>query len=260
MKLFDATLDLARFVGTVFKSTATGGSTTSLVDTSMREANSFYDGGTIWILSGTNAGNYRKINKHVSKELFFDALGASITSGVRYAVADATFPLNLLKEAVNQSLVYFQIPRYDTSLTVDTSTNVYTLPAGVSNILRVEIACNDTEPYSYEHNYWWREIDGKLEIRDGVFLDDDGKKIRITYAVNHGEIDDSGDIDPNVHPEYIRYAGAVWLWRNYIQKTEMDSLIAKEMFNESKMLEMEARLKAKDFSHLPSRTTLLPDF
>jgi len=259
MKLFDATLDLARFVGQVFRSTATGGSTTSLVDTNMPESDGFYDNVTVWILSGSSAGNYRKIKKHVSKQLSFDALGTAISAGVIYAVADKTFPLHALKEAVNQSLAYFLVPKYDESLVVDTSVDTYTLPTGVSNVLKVEVACNDTAPYVYETNYWWREINGKLEIRDGIFLDDNAKKIRLTYAAYHGEIDDSTDIDVNVQPEYIRYAGAVWLWRNYIQQTEADSLIAKEMFNEAKMLEVEARLKAKDWSRLPSRTTLLPD-
>lgn len=251
MNLIDATLDLARFIGDVYRGVATGGNTSCLTDSNNPNGDGYYDGGTIWILTGNLAGKALVIDSYILKTFNFadqddndGATDENVYADDQYAVINNAFPLPRLKEAINQLLVYFPTEKYDETLTVDVGNSEYTLPTGVRNIKKVEIATFLEAPYGYAAIPWWREINGKLEIQNGIFLDDEDHKIRLTYSGYHGEVDDDDPIDPRIPPEYLRYAGTVWLWRNYIQRIENDSPISREMFNEAKMLEAEAKMKA----------------
>lgn len=251
MNLIEATLDLARFIGDVYRGVATGGSTNSLIDTANPQKDGYFDGGTIWFLSGNNAGKALTIDSYIAKTFNFAdqddgdiETDETILEGDQYAAINSMFPLGKLKEAINQLLIFLPIKKYDDTLTVDVDNNVYDLPTGVRDVRRVEIATFSTAPYGYVAIPWWKEINGKLEILDGIFLDDESLKIRLTYSGYHGEVDDDDEIDPRVPPEYLRYGGLVWLWRNYIQRVENDNPIAREMFNEAKILEAETKMLA----------------
>ena len=52
--LFNATLQLAQMLGVVRVSTATGGDTTSCLDTKRLEKNDTWNGGSLWLI--TDAG------------------------------------------------------------------------------------------------------------------------------------------------------------------------------------------------------------
>jgi len=254
MKLSEAMLDLARFAGTVYRGTATGGSTTSLQDSAQYEPDRFFNGGTLWVLSGENAGKVVRISLYSSNTFTFPALSHTIRAGDQYASADRSFPLHILREAINQALIYFKVPKYNETLTINSGVDSYTLPEGVSDVRRVEIATFSESPYGWEQINWWREVNGKLEIRGGLFLEDVGLKIRLIYAANHGEVAMDGEIDPLVEAEYLRYAGAVYLWRNYIQRQGTDKTKAPDFFNESKILEMEARARAMAYAKVPGKS------
>lgn len=244
MNLFEATLDLARFVGDVYRGSASGGSTNTLNDSVNPHRDGYYDGGTLWVITGPSAGKVVVISSYSSKTFKFSGLSAAIASGNQYAAIPKSFPLNILKDAINQALAFFPVEKYDTTMVVTVDNNEYTLPAGVRSVKKVEIATFLAAPYGFCAIPWWKEINGKLEILDGIFLDDANHKIRLTYTGYHGEVGEDGAIDSRIAPEYLRYGGAVWLWRNYIQKDENDNPIAPVMFNEAKMLEAQARLNA----------------
>lgn len=254
MKLYEAMLDVARFLTTVVTSTATSGGSGYLEDGSLVYPTGFFERSPLWILSGANIGTVCNVVNHVGSKLIVQE-SVSFTGGVSYAVAHPKFTANEYKEAVNFVLVNLPVVDWNISLTVDTDVEEYTLPDGVTeDIRRVEIATNSTEPYMFVPIHRWRIINGKLEITDDIYADDDGLKIRLTYVRKHGSLSfTTDDIDSTVLPDYLRHAGALYLMRRIIQKTQLDDPKATELFNEAKMLESE--WKSKQYSKIPRRDT-----
>ena len=262
-KLFDLTLDLARFVTRTYAGVTTStGTTNTLVDSELpfSPQAGVYDGGTLWITNGTYAGSmFRVINVVDGVVTFSPAVSTPTASGVSYFLADNRFLKHVLTGAVNFVIKDVPVAKTDETLTVDIDSMDYTLPAGVSDVRIVEIASNDTSPYEYVRNRYWREKPGgTLTIYGGLFSSDDGKKIRLTYAAAHGELDASGELSPSIPIEYVRYAGAVYLWRNYIQKFEKDSQVAGELLNEAKIYEARAdSMRRTMYNRVPAREICL---
>lgn len=59
--VFTATLELSKIVQHTPEGTATGGSTTTLLDTLRREFEDYFDRGTIWFQSGTLASKTAEV-------------------------------------------------------------------------------------------------------------------------------------------------------------------------------------------------------
>lgn len=247
MKIFDVTHDLARFVSKVMTGEATDGSTTTVVDANLHALADTYKGGTIWITSGTHAGVMRRIasNTEGTITLVGTALASAIVSGVTYTLASPLFPLNDLKSAINSVLAVMKIAAIDETLTVDTDIEEYDLPDGVRDVRRVEIATHSAAPYQYAKNYYWEERGDILIIPYGIFEEEDGNKIRLTYAKLHGAVGDTDEIDAAVDAAYLRYSAAVNLWRGIIQEIDKDLPQAVDMLNEAKVTEANAYITQK---------------
>jgi hypothetical protein len=254
MKLADATLDLAKHIEEVTPSVATGGSTTTIIDSTITIPNE-YIGGSYWILSGANAGKCGAIKNVSGGAVTLDvALPGAVVAGDQYAIAVKDFPLKLLRMAVNAILSTYPIAKFDETLVANVQIEDYTLPTGVSDVRRMEIASNDTAPYSFEVVHRWREYPGKITYYGDYCGDDAGKKIRLTYVGHHGEINDADEINNAVNPNYLRAAASVVLWRNMIQRTHKDNQVAMDLFNEAKMMEAQAIMGAfNKESSLPPR-------
>ncbi len=160
--LADIMLEVARAILDVVESAAEGGTTTTLTDTvGLRQDNHYFDGGTIWFLSGTNAGKVRVITSHKNGGVgWTTALGAAPLAGDRYAVTRSTLPYRELRQAVNDAFdveASFVLAE-NTSLTAAGQSS-FTLPAGVSDVEHIEVvdAAGNRTP-DYHH----RERIGKL--------------------------------------------------------------------------------------------------
>ena len=95
--LFDATLALAKILTTVPEGTATGGGTTTLVDSSRTEPVDHFNDGTIWFKSGNNIGLSTKVTDYAANGTFTHAtLGANVATDT-YAAAQE---LELLRQGV----------------------------------------------------------------------------------------------------------------------------------------------------------------
>ena len=81
----------------------------------------------------------------------------AITDDEPYSATN-TDPYALI-EAVNSALTHMgTYTKVDETLSSDTTSTEYTLPTGVSNLVRVEYSVDD----SYSPQLSWREIEGKL--------------------------------------------------------------------------------------------------
>jgi hypothetical protein len=259
MKMYDATLKIVRDIAEHYVGVTAGtGTLKSINDPTMRQQAGLFNGGTIWILN-----QFRVVSTYGSGSIAWETdLALPPPAGTGFTIATKNFPLSILKQAVNAILDDYPVEKKDTTLVVDVTNNgEYTLPTGVNNVLMTEIALNDAAPYNFVPLYTDHEDAGTLFIDGGIFTQDNGKKIRLTYQSPHGVITDAADINPNVDMVYLKYAAITWLWNEYILRTKLDNPIAKDSYAAARFNEAERMSKAMapqyisrqsiKFNHIP---------
>ena len=145
--MFDATLQLANKLSVLRVSTATGGTTSTLLDTKRTESDDAYNGGTIWLITDVDGASAAPENEWPVVTNFANTGGvftAEFTvapaNGDTYGCATGDFPLDVLISSINDELVKHWVIRYDrTSLDVASGQSEYTLPAGIrqDNLINV---------------------------------------------------------------------------------------------------------------------------
>ena len=243
---------LAKVMGEVYDGAATSlGSTTVFTDTNNLEPTERFEGGTVWLTSGTYSGEVRRVATFANGEITVDAaFTGAVASAVTYAIADKIFPKYALKQAINWILDTADLLKFDTTLTVDGG-DVYTLPTGVSNVKRVEIRTDSTEPYQYDINTKWKEQSGSLVFLPGGEPSNTGAVMRLSYIGKHGAIDETGsndEINDAIDLNWIIWSAAAYLWRRRLQVIKKDDPTAVEMLNEAKTNEARALVEASRYS------------
>ena len=258
--LFDLVWKVVVELGTAKTGKATGGTTTTLVDTNALRLteNDYFNEGTLFILKAGSAapeGEFSKIKDftQTSKTVtVYDALTAAPDSGDIYGIANRRFPLFLVTEKINNAL-YMDgyIPGEDTSLTTVAGQTEYTLPSGVSRDLRqVLVATNDDS----DMNEWTPVVNFDVKktatgTGDLLVLSYElqaGKTLWIRYAKQHGEIRAATDeLDEAIHPDRVVYAASAELLRWYRDKTRL-----RHLSDTIDYLDMK-QARAKDLHPLP---------
>ncbi|MDI6696837.1 MAG: hypothetical protein QME21_17450 [Anaerolineales bacterium] len=236
--LFTATLELAKVLGYVLSSVATadGGNGLNLIDSArVVEAEGFWNGGTLWITSGDQAGNSRKVRnfyQYIGLFTWLEPLAGQVVTGTSYSVISADWPKEMLIQFINQALQDMgDVPAIDTSLTT-ANTARYALPSGVYNIKRVEIAENVSSAYPYIRWLNWREIDGYLEF--DLQSPEPGRTIRLTYEAKHATVSsDASIISDYVDLRLLVWSAAVHAWRWRLQRVGGDKPIFLQMMSEA---------------------------
>ncbi|GEM_PF-3453571 len=252
-RLLDLMLDIAREVGIVREgTTSSAGTTTSIVDSGLRVPAETYQGGTLFILSGTYDGAVKVITQHGSggKITFSGALGGAVASGVSYAVALPKYPYDLLRQTAIRAIQKRRIAMHDDTLVTVANQEEYTLPAGVSDVRQVCISSNNTSPYEFLPSYFWNISEGKLIFTAPPSTA--GMVIRLIYAGKHASIADAGSIDQAVDYECALWAGVVDIYRWMMNNTGKDNPEIVELLNEAKVNEdIAARHAAPVPQHAP---------
>lgn len=142
--LFDLTLAVSRKLAVLRTGVATGGSTTTTVDSLRREVDDSFNGGTVWNITNSE---YARVTD------FANATGTithpaitSVDVGDSYGVATRKYPLDIMISAINNEVIKYKAPRYDaTTLDVVAKQSEYTLPAGITkyNLINVYESTND---------------------------------------------------------------------------------------------------------------------
>lgn len=256
----ETTLALAEVLGEVLKGTADSDSdATKLVDADLHARSGSLAHGTLWMLSGNLSGLVIEITKHAQNTLHFATQGSAVAENDKYAVfTGEKFRLRHLEAAVNLALA--ELPRYtqdyeDASFVTVANQEEYTLPAGVVDVVRVEIAKRTTSPYHYSMHRCWNETHaGKIRFYAYVPAIS-GRRIRLGYNSLHPEMDSPSDtLDPGVNLSRLKHEAAAWAWRKYLGR--LDKLDADEMVPQSINA---ARAKAaQQESHMLKRETKLP--
>lgn len=216
------TLALARAIATVKSGAATGGSTTTLVDTGFYnpEVDDYWNNGAIWFQSGNNAGKSAIITDwaNSSKTFTFATQAGACAAGNLYSVTHRDFPRWLLRQAVNRALQEIGgVGASNTTLTTVGGQEEYSLPASVNHVLRVEVARSTSTPYDYQPHHNWKVIGDKLRFDPSHIPCDAGLIIRLTYSeLAVSELTaDTDTVNELIHPDLVVWKAAVFAlaWR-----------------------------------------------
>lgn len=240
--LFDVTLDLARHARAMYryKITDTRNNGRKLYSNKMQNVSGQFQNGTLWIMTGENAGKFSRIRSAVNDNLTIDddSLYANVGDVVMICPW-IDFDLDELVDAINSVLYRYPIYVWDTSLTWDPNKLVYDLPAGVSDVRQVKIA-NTLNNGTFTLSHCWLEENGQLRFHTAQPLYADGGEMQIGYRKMHGEIYEATDaINPAVDLNYLRNMAFLYLWRSMIITQHKDNPIAADMYNEAKVYESE---------------------
>jgi hypothetical protein len=206
---------IAGYLRPVYYGTTTAaGTTTTLVDTTRTESNDYFNGGTIFFLSGALAGGTAVPSDYVQATGTFTipTQSAAPGSGAAYAVVDKKYRREALVAALNMAILQLgPWPQIDESLTVVEGQERYTLPAGVYNVVRVLIATRAASPYEWTgpHRHW-RERDGYLYFDDGYLPETENMPIRLYYEAPHARVSaDADDVTDEANAELVAVMAAI---------------------------------------------------
>lgn len=228
--LFDLTLELARLLETVSEGVATGGSTTTVVDTVERtEADDYWNGGSVWITydaGGAGAApqsEFGYISDFVSSTgtiTIRTALTAAVASGDRYAISTPRFGLGLLTQKINEVLGV--IEKTDTS-TITTAADQleYTLPTDLMNLKQVwmQTDSDDSDANGWELVHDWYKQKSATGTADKlVFMRQPatGYAVKLVYEPYHAVLRAATDkLDDGINSMVVVHDAAVrcMLWR-----------------------------------------------
>jgi hypothetical protein len=231
--LFDVMLETARLSGILRSGSGVYGGvdgTTGykyMTDTTRLEKEEYFTGGTIFFKTSKLFAKVLKFEQTTGKISFLAS--TAITADEPYSVTN-TDPYALI-EAVNSALTHMgTYTKVDETLSSDTTSTEYTLPSGVSNLVRVEYSVGD----SFSPQLSWREIEGKLYTYTPFKT---AGTIRLYYNTLHPYVEDADDVISDAY-NYNRLAWtAVYMFQfqrlqltgNYSEKeTSLMSLAQRE--------------------------------
>lgn len=262
MRMFDATLDLARYAQGVETHTISAVSSTydKFACASLSaKLGEYTHGGTCWILSGDSEGKFREINNaHDNTIQVYERFEDGLNVGDRVALSwFHYFNTQNLINAINHVLYDYPIlDIFETTIEEPVEEEVeepmkyhhnvfeYKLPEDVTiDIRRVEIQSKNFHfpipshlPDTFTTCHYWH-LNGRTLVIDPHWIYRWGGRMRIYYVRDHGAIIDPETelISEQVDRTYLRKMANLWLWSHEIQMKHKDNPIAVDMFNQAKM-------------------------
>jgi hypothetical protein len=189
------------------------GGMTWLRDPGITEASSIYDTGTLFFLTGENAGRTAVIeNWDVDTHIFtFPSARAPLRAGDQYAIMPARYSRAMLLGSLNMSLTELgPFQSTDETMTTVDDQEEYTLPLNdAATVQSIRIAASTTSPYNWGVPlHYWRQS-GNVVYFDSDFKPYGGFPMQITYTGRHIAVSlDEDVITDQVHPERLAWLAA----------------------------------------------------
>jgi hypothetical protein len=259
--LFSASLKLAKILGAVIESEASGGSQTTLSDDQLQEVDDIYTYGTLWVKDGDLLNTHLVVTNFVGSGgiFYFAEQAASIADGDKYAAATDKWPFSDLLQALNSALQQIPILKENSALTTVVDQVEYTLPTGVGDLVKVEIARDADQPRGWQVMKGWREIAGSLKFRDEDAPRVADDTLRLTYRGFNAELTADADVvDTRINTNRLIWTAAKELWRRRFGRTEESN--AGTFWQEAVANERSWRGRAPTDAELASAPTLESDW
>jgi hypothetical protein len=197
---------------------ASGSPYTTLTDTLRFENVDHYNGGTLFIRSGTYANISKLITAYVKTTgviTFTPATAGSIAINTQYDITNIS--RDALVHAINFALTYMgEYTDIDESLTVTDNATEYTLPTGVDNIKSIEVYTTSAAPYGFTLCMTWRETHGQIQLPVPLGQAA-GNKIRLFYNKFHDPVEaDADEINSAYNLKRLAWTGA---WAYLVNRT-----------------------------------------
>lgn len=201
---------------------ASGGSTTTVIDSTLSLSTDVKAGGTIMIVKTTDGlapqGEAQRVNSNTSNTYTTNAFTAAVGAGDEYAYIAKDFNIYEFMRMVNRGLrMIGMIPLVDTSITTASSQREYTLPVAIKRdqIANVEIAKNtDANNYQWTPLFDW-QVQQASPGSTGLLVltkqPEAGYKIKIEYLGEHPEITALSDTLHEVVPPELATAAFAYM-------------------------------------------------
>lgn len=191
--LFDATLALAGELGGLYDGQISDDcTTTELVDELLKAKSGSLQYGTLWFKTGDLAEVCLPVDLHSAGKLKFPQQGKAPARGDLYSVLPEKFPLHLLTRSIDQALQNvkkFTQDYHDATFITVAGQQEYTLPSGISNVKKVDVARGTAAPWSWEESLHWRETEGgALRFIQGWQPWLAGYRIWLHYNIKHARL------------------------------------------------------------------------
>lgn len=238
--LFHLTYELARRLGLTTAGVATGGNTTTLIDTvSRNEPDDFWNGGTAWLLydaggaAAAPEADYRTISDFTNSSSTVAVSAAwssssSAAAGDRYALATKLVPIGNLIELLNEALRDLgPIPTVDkATITTAAAQTEHSLPVAANLDLRrvwFQNETSDANDNQWTEIYnWWveRTATGTADLLHTEYQYTSGSLLMLEYMAHHATLNVTTDkLNESIPLERVIYpatlAGFYYLRRRY---------------------------------------------
>lgn len=217
-------------------STATGGSTTTIVDSKLIEylgdsnEDDILNGGTVILIKDAGGaaaapeGEIRYIDDYTSATgtITFTAMTSAPAAGDTYMLVSRDFPLYDMLEVVNDALVYLgQVaPTPDTSLTTVVSQTEYTLPIAMQGAQILDVTYQDSGNDRNIPVDGWKLKPATAGSTGILVIPDIGasRTLEVTYLATHPKVSVYSDyISKAVYPDVAvrSFVAHAWEWLNH---------------------------------------------
>ena len=206
--LFDILLGLFDELGELKYGIATGGTTTTLVDSGIGGSDGDWDNGTVFVVKAGAAapeGEFAEVTSYTTAagtltvpSSGINGLSAAPAALDEYALASNKYPLDKARGLVNRALVRMGgVPKTDVTLTAATSTTEYTIPAAARAELRrvyIDQSSTSNNERPVEQTTWRQEGSSLIFRRQPL-----AGIITLVYMGPHDRLVDHDDtLDANV--------------------------------------------------------------
>ncbi len=261
INLFDLTYRVASEIGILQEGAATGGSTTTLVDTlNLTQVDDYWNSGAVWVLYDAGAAGAAPEGEYAIISDFDNGTNpatigtvTAIGAADRYAIAKGGktgYRLDQIINAINRVVQSISIRTVDTT-TIDTAAaqTEYTLPTGI-NTKNIEVWI-ETNISDADDNQWVKAYNTYIQKTAGgtadtlVFPEQPPypRDVKLVYSAPHSRLNISTDkLDEDVHEERIVYKAAYNLLRNFRIREESNDEWLLEAIAELRALAQQAEL------------------
>jgi hypothetical protein len=242
---FDVLLNLAKRLGDTFSGVATGGSTSTLIDTSQTKPDGFWTNGTLFIQTGNNASKALIIRNwdYPTTTFTTDTQSGANASTNQYIAITKEYSKQLLLNAVNLALTEIGPVLKTAALTPVAGQREYDLSAGTEDVRRVEI---DDVP-----DHFWI-VENSHVLFDAGHTPSASSSVTLYYMGAHTTLSADTDVlDPMLPLDLVVKCAVPEAYKLRFRESRGDDKVLAAMIQNAENTALQAKWKYLKHSNMP---------